>query len=310
MQVGDMMAFLQYTMQIVFAFIMLSMMFIMLPRAAVSADRIADVLETEPSVRDPEEPAALSDSFSPSVEFRNVSFRYPGGTENAICNVSFVAQAGKTTAFIGATGAGKSTVVNLIPRFYDVTEGEVLVGGADVRTVTQHDLRDQIGCVPQRANLFSGTIATNLRFADEDADDETLSESVAIAQAEEFVGSREEGMEAEISQGGANVSGGQKQRLAIARALVKRAPIYLFDDSFSALDLKTDSQLRKALRTKTAESTVILVSQRVSTIRNADQIIVLHDGMVAGRGTHDELMASCDVYREIATSQLSEEELS
>ena len=310
MQVGDMMAFLQYTMQIVFAFIMLSMMFIMLPRAAVSADRIADVLETEPTIRDPEQPAVIGGDFSPSVEFRNVSFRYPGGTENAICNVSFTAEPGKTTAFIGATGSGKSTVVNLIPRFYDVTEGEVLVGGTDVREVTQHDLRDQIGCVPQRATLFSGTIASNLRFADEDASDETLTDAVAIAQAQEFVESRAEGMEAEISQGGANVSGGQKQRIAIARALVKQAPIYLFDDSFSALDLKTDARLRRALKSRTTGSTVILVSQRVSTIMNADQIIVLDEGTVAGKGTHDELMASCDVYREIATSQLTEEELS
>jgi ATP-binding cassette subfamily B protein len=310
MQVGDMMAFLQYTMQIVFAFIMLSMMFIMLPRAAVSADRIADVLETKPTIRDPEDPATFNGDFSPSVEFRNVSFRYPGGTENAICNVSFTAEPGKTTAFIGATGSGKSTVVNLIPRFYDVTEGEVLVGGTDVREVTQHDLRDQIGCVPQRATLFSGTIASNLRFADEDASDEILTDAVAIAQAEEFVDSRPEGMEAEISQGGANVSGGQKQRVAIARALVKRAPIYLFDDSFSALDLKTDARLRKALKSRTTGSTVILVSQRVSTIMNADQIIVLDDGTVAGKGTHEELLASCDVYREIATSQLTEEELS
>jgi ATP-binding cassette subfamily B multidrug efflux pump len=309
MQVGDLMAFLQYTMQIVFAFLMLSMMFIMLPRAAVSADRIADVLETEPTIRDGENLRTFGDTFVPSVEFHNVSFRYPGGSEDAIHDISFTAPPGKTTAFIGATGSGKSTIVNLIPRFYDVTEGQVLVDGVDIREVSQHDLREKLGCVPQRGTLFSGTIASNLRYADENADEQRLNEAVAVAQAEEFVQSRPEGLEAEISQGGANVSGGQKQRLAIARALVGGPPIYLFDDSFSAIDLKTDAKLRRALNSHTVGSTVILVSQRVSTIRSADQIIVLDQGQIVGSGTHKELMDECEIYREIAMSQLTEEEL-
>lgn len=309
MQVGNMMAFMQYAIQIVFAFLMLSMMFIMLPRAAVSAGRVAEVLETEPSIKDPSEPRSYNGSFEGMVEFRRVSFRYPGAEEDALHDVSFVARPGRTTAFIGATGSGKSTIVNLIPRLYDVTSGSVFVGGLDVRSVAQEELRGKIGFVPQKAVLFSGTIATNLRYADERADEPKLLEAAEISQAREFIATMPEGMEAQISQGGANVSGGQKQRLAIARALVKRAPIYVFDDSFSALDFKTDSTLRRALREKTGGSTVLIVTQRVSTIKNADQIIVLEDGRVVGSGTHRELLDSCETYREIASSQLTKEEL-
>ncbi len=309
MQVGDMMAFLQYSMQIVMSFLMLSMMFIMLPRAAVSADRVADVLETDSSIKDPEVPTTYPKEFEGTVEFDHVSFRYGAAEADVIHDMSFTAKPGETTAFIGATGSGKSTVVNLIPRFYDVTEGTIRVGGVDVRSVSQHDLRDKIGYIPQKATLFSGTIAENLRYADEDATEEELSESVSIAQAEEMVRTREEGMEAELSQGGINLSGGQKQRLSIARALVKRPPIFIFDDSFSALDFATDSRLRRALKEKTGESTVIIVTQRVSTIKNAEQIIVLDEGRIVGRGTHHELMEECETYREIATSQLTLEEL-
>jgi len=244
------------------------------------------------------------------VEFRNVSFRYPDADENVICNVSFTAHPGKTTAIIGSTGSGKSTVINLIPRFFDVTEGQILIDGVDIRSVSQHDLRQQIGYIPQKSTLFSGTIESNLRFGDENASAELLNQAISIAQAGEFVYANQEGLAAEISQGGTNVSGGQKQRLSIARALVKQAPIYIFDDSFSALDFKTDAALRKALRDNTARSTLIIVTQRVSTILYADQIIVLDDGMVVGIGTHAELMKSCIPYREIAMSQLSVEELS
>jgi ATP-binding cassette, subfamily B, multidrug efflux pump len=310
LQVGDMMAFMQYAMQIVMAFLMLSMMFIMLPRAAVSAGRIADVLDVRSSIRDPGSPRAFASPFAPTVEFRGVSFRYPNAEEDVLHDVSFTARPGETTAIIGATGAGKSTIVNLIPRFYDVTAGSLLVGGVDVREVDQHDLRAKIGYVPQKATLFSGTVASNLRHADEQAGDELLRASVDIAQASEFVASLPEGMEAPIAQGGTNVSGGQKQRLSIARALVKRPPIHLFDDSFSALDFKTDAALRRALRRETAGSTVLIVTQRVATIMHAEQIIVLDDGRVVGQGTHRELMERCETYREIATSQLSEEELS
>jgi ATP-binding cassette subfamily B protein len=310
MQVGDMMAFLQYTMQIVFAFLMLTMMFIFLPRAAVSGARIADVLETELTIKDPEDPKEFNEPFSSKIEFRNVSFKYPDAPDNVIHDISFTAQPGETTAFIGSTGCGKSTVINLIPRFYDVTEGEIIVDGTDVRDVMQTDLRDKIGYVPQQGTLFSGTIESNLLYADENASTEDLQEAVQIAQASEFVFENEKGFSAEIAQGGTNVSGGQKQRLAIARALVKQPPIYIFDDSFSALDFKTDSALRKALKEKTGESTVLIVTQRVATVKSADQIIVLDEGRVVGKGKHEELMGSCETYQEIATSQLSKEELS
>jgi ATP-binding cassette subfamily B multidrug efflux pump len=309
MQVGDMMAFLQYSMQIVFAFLMLSMMFIILPRASVSADRVADVLATAPSIQDPPQPRRFAEPFAGTIEFRQVSFRYPGAEEDVLRDISFTARPGQTTAFIGSTGSGKSTIVNLIPRFYDVTGGAICIDGVDIREVTQHDLRDRIGYVPQKGVLFSGTIDSNLRYADEAAADEHLQSAIDIAQAAEFVTTRPEGLAAEIAQAGANVSGGQKQRLSIARALVKRPPIYLFDDSFSALDFKTDAALRRALREQTRASTLLIVTQRVSTIKNADQIVVLDEGRVVGQGTHRELMASCEAYREIALSQLRQEEL-
>jgi len=309
MQVGDMMAFLQYAMQIVFAFLMMSMMFIFLPRAAVSGGRIADVLETKVIIKDPQEPKTFADRFTGQVEFRNVSFRYPDALDDVLHNISFTAEPGQTTAFIGSTGCGKSTVINLIPRFYDVTQGSIYLDGVDIREVRQSDLRDKIGYVPQKGMLFSGTIESNLRYADEDASSDTLEEAISIAQASDFIFAKPEGLEAEISQGGSNVSGGQKQRLAIARALVKKPPIYIFDDSFSALDFKTDSTLRKALKEKTGDSTVLIVTQRVATVKNADQIIVLDEGRVVGKGKHHELLENCETYQEIAMSQLSQEEL-
>ena len=305
-----MMAFMQYAMQIMFAFLMLSFMFIILPRAQVSADRIADVLETEPSVRDPEKPQTLPADARGTLEFKHVSFRYPGAEEDVLHDITFTARPGQTTAFIGPTGAGKSTVVNLIPRFYDVTEGSILVDGVDVRNVTQHDLRARIGYVPQKSSLFSGTIESNLRYADENAPEELLQEAAEIAQATEFIEAKPEKMETAIAQGGANVSGGQKQRLSIARALVKQAPINIFDDSFSALDFKTDSALRRALKEHAADSTLLLVTQRVASVKNADQIIVMDEGRIVGKGTHQELMKTCETYKEIALSQLSMEELS
>ena len=309
MQVGDMMAFMQYAMQIVMAFLMMSMMFIFLPRAAVSGDRIADVLETEIEIQDPEEPKTFIQPVRGEIEFRDVSFRYPDAKDDVIQNISFSAKPGQTTAFIGSTGCGKSTVINLIPRFYDVTQGSILLDGIDIREVSQSDLRDTIGYVPQKGTLFSGTIESNLLYADKDASSTDVREALDIAQASEFVFDDDEGLEAEISQGGTNVSGGQRQRLAIARALVKKPPIYIFDDSFSALDFKTDSTLRRELKEKTGDSTVLIVTQRVATVKNADQIIVLDKGRVVGLGTHKELMKICETYQEIASSQLSEEEL-
>ena len=310
MQVGDMMAFLQYAMQIVMAFLILSMMFIILPRASVSAGRIADVLDTEPSIKDPEDPKQFNEPFVGTIEFRNVSFGYPGALEDVLHDITFTSKPGQTTAFLGSTGSGKSTIVNLIPRFYDVTEGAIYLDNTDIREVTQHDLRNKIGYIPQKGMLFSGTIESNLRYADENASGDTLKEAADISQASEFIFSEREGMEAEISQGGSNVSGGQKQRLSIARALVRKPPIYIFDDSFSALDFKTDAALRRSLKEKTGSSTVLIVTQRVSTIKNAEQIIVLHEGRIVGKGTHRGLMESCEVYRDIALSQLSKEELS
>jgi ATP-binding cassette subfamily B multidrug efflux pump len=310
MQVGDMIAFMQYAMQIVMSFLFLSMLFIILPRASVSADRIAEVLDTELTIKDPEEPKQLSASFKGNIEFRNVSFRYPGADEDVLHNISFTARPAQTTAFIGSTGSGKSTIINLFPRFYDVTEGAILVDGVDIREITQHDLREKIGYVPQKGVLFSGTIESNLRYADENATTDMLDSAIDIAQVTEYVNSKPEGIKAEISQGGINVSGGQKQRLSIARAVVKKPPIYIFDDSFSALDFKTEAALRKALKDQTGESTVLVVTQRVSTIMNAEQIIVLEEGKIVGKGTHQELMETCETYREIALSQLSLEELS
>jgi len=309
MQVGDMMAFMQYAMQIVFAFLMLSMMFIFLPRADVSANRIADVVETEAAIADPEAPRRFPDSFTGTVEFRHVSFRYPGAEEDVLHDISFTARPGETTAIIGTTGSGKSTIVSLIPRFYEVTGGAIHLDGLDIRDVTQHDLRDKIGYIPQKSTLFTGTIESNLRYGDEHAGEEVLRSSAEIAQATEFISAAPEGMAAEIAQGGANVSGGQKQRLSIARALVKKPPIYIFDDSFSSLDFKTDVALRRALRARTASSTVFIVTQRISTIKNAEQIIVLDEGRIVGKGSHRHLMEACETYRGIALSQLSKEEL-
>jgi ATP-binding cassette subfamily B protein len=309
MQVGALMAFIQYAMQIVFSFLMLSFMFIILPRASVSANRIAEVLETKPVIEDPSNPRMLPQTVIGNIEFRDVSFRYPGAEQNVLCGLNFTARPGQTTALIGSTGSGKSTVVNLIPRFYDVSEGAILLDGVDIRELPQHNLRDQIGYIPQKSALFSGTIGSNLRYADENASEELLREAAEVAQASEFIFSGEAGLESEISQGGMNVSGGQKQRLSIARALVKKAPVLIFDDSFSALDFRTDAALRRALKDSTAGSTVLIVTQRVSTIKNAEQIIVLDEGQIVGKGTHVELMETCETYREIALSQLSMEEL-
>lgn len=309
LQVGDMMAFLQYSMQIMWAFMMLSMLFIFLPRAFVSGDRIAEVLESENVIKDPPDPKPLPESFVGKIEFRDVYFRYPDAEEDVLERITFTALPGETTAIIGSTGCGKSTVINLIPRFFDVSRGAVLVDDLDVREVRQSELRDKIGYIPQRGMLFTGTVESNLRFADQEASDETLHEAIEIAQASEFVFANPEGMGAEISQGGTNVSGGQKQRLSIARALVKQPPIFIFDDSFSALDFKTDAALRKALKEKTGQSTVLMVTQRVATVKTADQIIVLDNGKIVGKGTHHELMETCQTYQEIATSQLSKEEL-
>ena len=309
MQVGDMMAFMQYAMQIVMAFLMMSMMFIFLPRAAVSGARIADVLDTEVEIQDPEKPKPFPVPFRGEIEFKDVSFHYPDAEDDVIQDINFTARPGETTAFIGSTGCGKSTVINLIPRFYDVTQGSILLDGVDIREVGQSDLRDRIGYVPQKGTLFSGTIQSNMLYADKEATPEDVREALDIAQASEFVFDDEKGLDSEISQGGTNVSGGQRQRLAIARALVKKPPIYIFDDSFSALDFKTDSTLRRELKAKTGESTVLIVTQRVATVKNADQIIVLDKGRVVGKGAHLELMKTCETYQEIASSQLSKEEL-
>lgn len=309
MQVGDMMAFMQYAMQIVFAFLMLTMMFIILPRAVVSTRRVNEVLVTEPVIIDPEDPKAFPVPFKGVVEFKNVTFRYPGAKKDVLHKISFTAQPGQTTAFIGATGSGKSTIINLIPRFYDTSSGSIRVDGIDIKKVTQHDLRDKIGYVPQKSSLFSGTIESNLLFADENADKESLQTALDIAQATEFVSNTPDGMDREIAQAGANVSGGQKQRLSIARALVRKPPIFIFDDIMSNLDFKTDAALRKALKEKTGESTVLMVTQRVSTIKEAEQIIVIDDGTIVGKGTHEELLKTCDIYNEIAVSQLELEEV-
>ncbi len=310
LQVGDMMAFMQYAMHIIFSFLMLSMMFIMLPRAAVSAGRISEVLETEPTIKDPREPIPFPQGKEEGVvEFQNVSFRFPGAQEDMLKNISFTALPGKTTAIIGSTGSGKSTLLNLIPRFFDVTEGQVLVDGVDVRQVTQKALRSKIGYVPQKGLLFSGTIEFNLKYANAEAAPEDMETAAQIAQASEFIEAKPDKYQEHIAQAGANVSGGQKQRLSIARALMKKAPIYLFDDSFSALDYKTDMALRRQLQENTASSTVIIVGQRIATIMNADQILVLDEGRIVGHGTHRELIEHCKTYQEIAYSQLTKEEL-
>ena len=309
LQVGDMMAFIQYTMQIVMAFLMISMISIMLPRAAVSARRINEVVDTVPSIKDKEETKKFNPDKKGLVEFKNVSFRYPDADTEILEDINFTAEPGKTTALIGSTGSGKSTVVNLIPRFYDVTEGELLVDGVNVKDVAQKDLRNIIGFVPQKGVLFSGTIESNIKYADDSMSDEQMVKAAEIAQATEFIESKPEKYQDPIAQGGSNVSGGQKQRLSIARAIAKDPEIFIFDDSFSALDFKTDSKLREALAEKTENKTVIIVAQRISTILNADKIIVLEEGKIVGQGTHEELMQNNETYRQIALSQLSEEEL-
>ena len=309
MQVGDMMAFMQYAMQIIFSFLMMSFMFIMIPRASVSAQRITEVLDTEITILDPKDPKHFDSDVKGVIEFKNVCFKYHNAEEDVLKNINFKAMPGQTTAFIGSTGSGKSTLINLIPRFYDVTEGQILIDGVDIRDLTQYELRDKVGYVPQKGSLFQGTIKSNLLYADEKATDDDIKNASEIAQAMEFIDQKPEGFESEIAQGGDNVSGGQKQRLSIARALVKKAPIYIFDDSFSALDFKTDAALRRALKSRTASSTFLIVAQRISTIRNAEQIIVLDEGKIVGIGTHDELMETCETYKEIALSQLSKEEL-
>ncbi len=309
MQVGDLMAYMQYAMQVVMSFLFISMIFIMMPRASVSAERINEVLITEISVKDAPNTEKLSTVGDKEVVFDNVSFKYPGAEECVLENISFTAKPGQTTAFIGSTGSGKSTLVNLIPRFHDVTSGSIKINGTNVKDVAQHDLREIIGYVPQKGLLFSGDINFNLRYGKQEAGDETIIKAAEVAQATEFIEKLDDKFETEISQGGTNVSGGQRQRLSIARALVKKAPVYIFDDTFSALDFKTDAKLRKALKGYTENATVLIVAQRVSTIMGSDQIIVLDEGKIAGIGTHKQLLESCTAYREIAESQLSKEEL-
>lgn len=309
MQVGDMMAFIQYTMQIIMSFLMICMISVMLPRAAVSAERVDEVLKSQTLIHDPKEAKTFSEEGKGEVCFDHVSFRYPGAEEYVLEDISFTAKPGETTAFIGSTGSGKSTLVNLIPRFYDVTEGKIMIDGEDIREVTQHDLREKIGYVPQKGVLFSGNVASNILYGNPDGTQEEMEEAAKIAQAKEFIEHKKKRYQSPISQGGANVSGGQKQRLSIARAIAKHPEIYIFDDSFSALDYKTDVTLRKALKEKTADSTVLIVAQRISTILQAEQIIVLDNGKVVGKGTHKELLKNCEAYYQIASSQLSEKEL-
>ena len=309
MQVGDMMAFIQYTMQIIMSFLMICMISVMLPRAAVSATRVDEVLTSDTLIHDPKEPDAFEKEEKGEVSFDHVSFRYPGAEEDVLHDITFTAKTGQTTAFIGSTGSGKSTLVNLIPRFYDVTEGKITIDGKDIRDVAQRDLRDRLGYVPQKGVLFSGDIASNILYGNPDGSEAEMEEAAQIAQAEEFISHKKKKYHSPIAQGGSNVSGGQKQRLSIARAIAKHPDIYIFDDSFSALDYKTDVTLRQALKQKTKDSTVIIVAQRISTILHAEQIIVLDDGKVAGIGTHKELLKNCEAYYQIAASQLSEKEL-
>ena len=309
MQVGDMMAFIQYTMQIIMGFLMLCMLSIMLPRAAVAADRVEEVLSSRTVIHDPEQPKSFSGEKKGLLVFDHVSFKYPGADENVLHDITFTAKPGETTAIIGSTGSGKSTLVNLIPRFYDVSEGNITLDGVDIREVTQHELREKLGYVPQKGLLFSGDIASNIMFGNPGGSEREMTEAAEIAQAAEFIDAKPDGYHSHIAQGGSNVSGGQKQRLSIARAIAKRPEVFIFDDSFSALDFKTDVTLRKALKKRTKDSTVLIVAQRISTILNAEQIIVLDDGRVAGIGTHKDLLKNCEVYRQIAASQLSESEL-
>ena len=311
MQIGDMMAFIQYTTHVLISFMIVAMIFIMLPRSSVSANRIFEVLETNVSIKDPKQPVPLPEG-NPIITFDHVSFAYPNAQQNVLEDITFTASAGETVAIIGSTGSGKSTLINLLPRFFDVTEGSIRFNGVDIRDVSQQQLRERIGYIPQKGVLFSGTIESNLRYGDENASEEAIENALVVSQAKEFVSAMEEGIQSPIAQGGTNVSGGQKQRLSIARALVRKADVYIFDDTFSALDYKTDAMLRKALHEmiEKANAVVFIVAQRISTIRNADQIIVLDEGKIAGIGSHQQLMATCSVYQEIARSQLSQEELS
>ena len=309
MQVGDMMAFIQYAMQIIMSFLMICMISVMLPRAAVSAERVDEVLKSETKIHDPKEPKTLPKNGKGEVAFEHVSFHYPGAEEDVLHDITFTAKPGETTAFIGSTGCGKSTLVNLIPRFYDVTEGKITIDGQDVRDLTQHELRDKLGYVPQKGVLFSGNIASNIMFGNPAGSEQEMTEAAQIAQAVEFIDTKPERYKSPISQGGANVSGGQKQRLSIARAIAKHPDVYIFDDCFSALYYKTDTVLRSALKEKTTDSVVLIVAQRISTILHAEQIIVLDDGKIVGKGTHEELLKTCDAYYQIAASQLSESEL-
>ena len=303
LEIGSMLAFIQYAMQIIISFLFIAMMFIFLPRAAVSMGRVGEILKKEISITDKENTQEIRDKCG-VVEFKNVSFRYADAEDAVLSDISFTARPGETTAFIGSTGSGKTTLVNLIPRFFDVTEGSITIDGVDIRDMKQHDLREMIGYVPQKGMLFSGDIKSNIAYGAEDKSFENIKRAAEVAQAEDFIMEKEEGFDAPVAQGGTNVSGGQKQRLSIARALAKKAPIYIFDDSFSALDFKTDAALRKELKKSAGESTLLIVAQRISTIADADQIIVLNEGRIAGKGTHKELMQTCGVYREIASSQL------
>lgn len=303
LEIGSMLAFIQYAMQIIISFLFIAMMFIFLPRAAVSMGRVGEILKKEISITDKENTQEIKEKRG-IVEFKNVSFRYADAEDAVLSDISFTAKPGETTAFIGSTGSGKTTLVNLIPRFFDVTEGSITIDGVDIRDMKQHDLREMIGYVPQKGMLFSGDIKSNIAYGAEDKSFENIKRAAEVAQAEDFIMEKEEGFDAPVAQGGTNVSGGQKQRLSIARALAKKAPIYIFDDSFSALDFKTDAALRKELKKSAGESTLLIVAQRISTIADADQIIVLNEGRIAGKGTHKELMQTCGVYREIASSQL------
>jgi len=309
LQIGNMMAFLEYAMQVIISFLLLSMVFIMVPRAAVSVRRVGEVLDTLPSITDPKSPKKLSKDAKGKIEFKDVTFTYPDADLPVLSDINFIAEPGQTTAFIGSTGSGKSTLINLIPRFYDVSAGQILLDGVDIRNLKLEDLSGQIGYVPQKGVLFSGTVASNIKYGNAEASDKLVEKAAKIAQAEEFISELKNGYKSEISQGGSNVSGGQRQRLSIARVIAVEPNVYIFDDSFSALDFKTDAKLRAVLAKETKNKTVLIVGQRINTIMNADKIIVLNEGKIVGQGTHQELMKDCEVYQEIAASQLSEDDL-